>query len=196
MLDLDGALGGDLAFFPAHDRGFVDAEKLAKFLEAEALFGAESFDSGFVLCVRHDASVAYNATDGKPDVAWNTIDGGLNPCQLLRMAQLVHIHQGKTPVRYHYIPEWAERRQRRQADFAVDLGVDKGTVSRWFKGTIPMPKYLKKVIAYLQLEDDPTALFRHPDDDWMARLLKGRAEAEKERMRAVLEAAFPKAMGE
>ena len=27
--------------------------------------------------------------------------------------------------------------------------LDKGTVSRWFKGTIPMPKYLKKVIAYL-----------------------------------------------
>ena len=67
--------------------------------------------------------------------------------------------------------------------------------SPMLRGTLSTGDYLKKVIAYLQLEGDPTALFRHPDDDWMARLLKGRGEAEKERMRAVLEAAFPKAMG-
>ena len=91
-------------------------------------------------------------------------------------------------------PVWAERRQRRQADFAVDLGVDKGTVSRWFKGTIDA-EISQKVIAYLQLEDDRRRCSAIPTTVWMARLLKGRAKAEKSGCGAVLEGRIPQGHG-
>lgn len=42
-----------------------------------------------------------------------------------------------TLPRVHYIPEWADRAGLSQADLVRLLGVDKGTVSRWFAGTIP-----------------------------------------------------------
>jgi transcriptional regulator with XRE-family HTH domain len=111
----------------------------------------------------------------------------------LRMRRPVRIHTDKQPRRLHYIPEWAERRGLSQADIVRELASDanKSTVSRWFSGSIPQDKHIVPLAEVLCL-DDPTALFRHPDDDWMARFLKGRDAEERERIRATLEAAFPK----
>lgn len=192
FFDLDNALGGHLALFPAHDRGLMNAEERAEFLEAHALGGAKRAYSGRAFCVGHTPSVAYNATERKPFVAYRANDALPNPCQPLRAMQLMHIHKGKTPARVHFIPEWAERRGKRQADFVSELGVDKATVSRWFAGIIPTPDNLERVAAFLGLKNDLPALFRHPDDDWIFRLFKGRSDAEKERMKATLKAAFPR----
>jgi hypothetical protein len=92
--------------------------------------------------------------------------------------------------RKHYIPEWADKRILTQADIVRAIGADKATVSRWFSGNMPQDHYLDALVGYLEL-DDRDALFRHPDDDWMARFLRGRSNEEKERIRTMLEAAFP-----
>lgn len=95
--------------------------------------------------------------------------------------------------RFHYIVEWAERRNLTQADITRALHADKSTVSRWFSGSIPSEMYLVPLTALLTGDgDEPAALFRHPDDDWMARLLRGRPADEVSRIKAMIEAAFPK----
>jgi hypothetical protein len=40
--------------------------------------------------------------------------------------------------------------------------------------------------------DSTESLFRHPNDDWLARFLKGRDRQEVERIKATLETAFPR----
>ena len=77
-----------------------------------------------------------------------------------------------------------------QADIVRETGADKGTVSRWFSGNTPQDKYLDALVVCLDVEDRE-ALFRHPDDDWMARFLRGRSEDEKKRIQTMLLAAFP-----
>jgi transcriptional regulator with XRE-family HTH domain len=106
------------------------------------------------------------------------------------MARPSSIHKGRLPRRLHYIVEWAERRQVRQADIARNLNVDKSTVSRWFDGAIPAEIHLIALAGFLEA-GEPAALFRHPDDDWMARFLRGRSADEVRRIRQLLEAAFP-----
>src|SRR5580765_299335 len=123
---------------------------------------------------------------------------GANDCpQLppvaLRMGRPTRIHKNATPHRFHYIVEWAERRNLTQADISRSLGVDKSTVSRWFSGAIPSEMYLIPLTALLTGDDDePAALFRHPDDDWLARLVRGRTADEVGRIKAMIDAAFPK----
>jgi transcriptional regulator with XRE-family HTH domain len=107
------------------------------------------------------------------------------------MARPIKIHSGKTPIRSHYIAEWAEKRAMTQADLVRALGADKSTVSRWFDGVIPSSQYLEALAGYLGAEDVP-ALFRHPDDDWMLRLLREHLNPEeRERAKTLLKAAFP-----
>ena len=55
---------------------------------------------------------------------------------------------------------------------------------------MPRDWHLDALVACLQLEDRD-ALFRHPDDDWMARFLRGRSDDEKKRIVTMLQAAFP-----
>lgn len=109
------------------------------------------------------------------------------------MATTTRIHTDKTPPRTHYIVEWAERRGKKQADIVRGTGADKGLVSRWFDGVIPSEKYLQPLAEFLQAGDppEPAALFRHPDDDWLARLFRDRSDEERERMIRVIETAFP-----
>lgn len=109
------------------------------------------------------------------------------------MANVTKIHAGKTPHRIHFIAEWAEKRGIKAARISERTEVDKGTVSKWFGGQLPSEKNLLKVAAALDVE--PNDLFRHPDDDWLARFLQGRQEEERERIRATLEAAFPRKVG-
>ena len=102
--------------------------------------------------------------------------------------------QADKEIRLHFIPEWAERRGLRQADLVDALGgaVDKSTVSRWFSGTLPARDHLAALQGLFELEE-ASALFRHPDDDWLARFFRSRTEEERYRIRQILEAAFPQA---
>lgn len=104
---------------------------------------------------------------------------------MLRMTQVARIHKGKSPKRIHFIPEWAAHRNLRQADLVRDLTVDKSTVSRWFGGSIPEQQHLETLADYFQI--DVSALFRHPDDDWIARLLQGRSEEERKKIVQIIE---------
>ena len=104
---------------------------------------------------------------------------------------VTRIHHRATPNRPHYIVEWAEKRGMRQADLAEALSADKSVVSRWFNGSTPAEHWQAKLALLFNCE--PEALFRHPDDDWITKFFKGRSADEIERIKATLEAAFPKA---
>jgi transcriptional regulator with XRE-family HTH domain len=93
-------------------------------------------------------------------------------------------------TRLHYIPEWAELRRITQAEIARELGVDKSAVSRWFKGALPLEKHILAISEVLAVE--PNDLFHDPHEDWMSRFLRERSREEQERIKATLEAAFPK----
>lgn len=100
------------------------------------------------------------------------------------------IHKGKQPNRPHFIREWAEHRgYLKQADLASALGADKSVVSRWYKGTSPTEDWQKRLAALFHCE--PESLFRHPDDDWFTKFFRNRQRDELDRMRKMLEAAFP-----
>ena len=124
-------------------------------------------------------------------VADHANDEGIPTAIRLRMPATKRKPKPQVPHRLHFIPEWAEKRNLKQAEIVQETGADKGTVSRWFSGNMPQDKYLDALAACLAL-DDVEALFRHPDDDWMARFLRDRSDEEKERIRAMLLAAFPK----
>ena len=107
----------------------------------------------------------------------------------LGMSNISTIHRTKQPRRPHFIPEWAEARGLTQADLARELEADKSVVSRWFNGTTPGVEWQEKLAALFHC--DPDALFRHPDDDWLSKFFKDRSREELERMKTMLEAAFP-----
>lgn len=118
---------------------------------------------------------------------------------MLHMAQVTKIHAGKSPPRYHYIAEWAARRGMRQADLVRELAgvskIDKGTVSRWFKGkTMPSPQHLLILASVLDV-DEVATLFRHPDDDWMAKLLRGRSKEDLSKIIQAIEIIAPMRTG-
>ena len=95
------------------------------------------------------------------------------------MSNVSTIHGNKTPKRIHFIPEWAEKRGMKQVDIVRALGVDKGLVSRWFDGTVPKPEYLEQLRELFDAEE-VGSLFRHPDDDWLAKLFRDKTEEQKE----------------
>lgn len=105
---------------------------------------------------------------------------------MLRMAQVTKIHGGKTPVRIHFIREWAIHRNVKQTDIVRNIDVDKSTVSRWFKGTLPKEDHLIALAGYLETE--VPSLFRHPDDDWLAKYFRDKSEEQKEQAIRVLRA--------
>jgi transcriptional regulator with XRE-family HTH domain len=112
------------------------------------------------------------------------------------MSDVTRIHRDKQPRRPHFIPQWAEKRGLRQSDIVEQIGVDKGTVSKWFSGATPGTTWQQKLAALFECE--PESLFRDPDDDWIGRFLKQRSQDERARIRQVLEVMFPekKANGE
>jgi transcriptional regulator with XRE-family HTH domain len=86
----------------------------------------------------------------------------------------------KSDRRRHFIPEWAAKRGVKQADIVREIGADKGAVYRWFAdGVIPTEKYLKPLADFLDA-DEVVDLFRHPDDDWMAKMFRDKTEQQKE----------------
>lgn len=126
-------------------------------------------------------------------VAHDANDAVARPDYFLLMSEITTIHKSKQPRRPHFIPEWAEARQLSQADLARELEADKSVVSRWFSGTTPGVEWQAKLAALFHCE--PDALFRHPDDDWLSRFFQNRSREELERMRTMLEAAFPRKTG-
>lgn len=80
-----------------------------------------------------------------------------------------------------------------QIELANELGADKSVVSRWYNGSTPSLDWQEKLAALFQI--DREALFRHPDDDWIARFFRNRSQEERERMKRMLEAAFPPRTG-
>ena len=105
------------------------------------------------------------------------------------MSQPASIHKGKQPRRPHFIKEWAERRGLRQVDLATELDADPSVISRWYSGGSPSKEWQERLAALFHIERD--SLFRHPDDDWIARFLRGRDQAEVDRIKAMMLAAFP-----
>ena len=95
--------------------------------------------------------------------------------------------QGGIP---HFIPAWANALGMSQADIVKATGADKGSVSKWFNGSTPFPKWQKELARIFGTT--PEGLFRHPDEMWMAGFLSERPKAEVDRIKATLEAAFPK----
>jgi transcriptional regulator with XRE-family HTH domain len=107
------------------------------------------------------------------------------------MHNVIRIHKGKQPNRPHYIEAWAEKRGfERQADLAEELNADKSLVSRWYAGATPNREYQEKLAALFYC--DRESLFRHPDDDWLSRFLQGRTRDEVEKIKQLLELAFPR----
>lgn len=101
---------------------------------------------------------------------------------------------GQRPRR-HFIREWMESREPpvQAADLVRADVADKSTVSRWMGGQMPQDAQLEKLGAYFQV--DPESLLRHPDDDWMTRFFEGRAKAERDGIKKMLEQAFPPKTG-
>lgn len=126
----------------------------------------------------------------KPIVAGRASDTKTASWHELPMSQQSRIHAGKTPRRIHFIVEWAEHRSLRQTDIASALEVEKSTVSRWFSGHVPSDKHIYSLAKLFQL-DEPSDLFRHPEDDWLARFFRERTESDRERAIQILKAAFP-----
>lgn len=106
---------------------------------------------------------------------------------------ITRIHRGKQPRRPHFIQEWAEKRGFSNTDLAREIGADKSVISRWYSGTSPSVEYQEKLAALFDCE--PEGLFRHPDDDWLVRFFRDRSIEELQRMKQMLEAAFPRKTG-
>lgn len=109
--------------------------------------------------------------------------------EIATMQKPVRIHQNKTPIRRHYIKEWAEARNMTQADLARELDTDKSQTSRWWQGQMPNSSTQERIAAVFEIE--PEALLRHPDQDWMARFFEGRAAEERDRIKQAMELSFP-----
>lgn len=103
---------------------------------------------------------------------------------------VIQIYGGRQPRRPHHIKEWADLRGLKAADLARELGADKSVISRWFGGSTPSVEWQIKLAALFGTE--PEGLFRHPDDDWLSKFFSDRSRDEIERIKATLEAAFPR----
>ncbi|HEY8066591.1 MAG TPA: helix-turn-helix transcriptional regulator [Methylosinus sp.] len=106
------------------------------------------------------------------------------------MGNMVTIHADKAGPRVHFIAEWLEHRGLSQAEIVRELGVNKGTVSKWCSGALPAEDNLRALAAFLELE--PVELFRHPQDDWLTRFFMNRSTEQLKQMVATLNAAFPR----
>jgi len=93
------------------------------------------------------------------------------------MAKITQIYTSRQPRRPHFIAEWMEKREITAADLLRDCGIDKSLVSRWLKGSTPSEESQIKLAAIFHTSRE--GLFRHPSDDWMARLFSKRAELKR-----------------
>lgn len=125
------------------------------------------------------------------------------------MKQVSKIHQQKTPNRRHYINEWLEIREMDAMDLLRALNeadtslpaVDKSQVYRWLKGQLPQHHMQTRIAGALSIVDvetgdaDPAGIFRDPNLDWFARKMQGRDKDEVNRLKQMVELAFPSKTG-
>lgn len=109
---------------------------------------------------------------------------------------LPEIYARRQPKRPHFIREWMERRKfDTQSEFAEAIGADKSLVSRWLDDddpSTPGRDWQEKLGRFFAAEgDDPVDIFTHPDEGWLRRQLLGRKPEEIERIKTMIEAAFP-----
>lgn len=97
-------------------------------------------------------------------------------------------------LKIHFIEEWAEHRGYKRADIASALGVDKSLVSRWFQGSVPSEKWLEPLAEFLGA-GEASSLFRHPDDDWIAKMFRDKTEAQREAAVEMLKIFFKNSIG-
>jgi transcriptional regulator with XRE-family HTH domain len=97
--------------------------------------------------------------------------------------------KGKQPRRPHFIPEWAESRGLAQGELANLLGADKSVISRWYGGATPGEEWQTKLADLFAC--DREGLFRQPDEEWLTKFFRDRSADEVQRMKQMLEAAFP-----
>lgn len=69
--------------------------------------------------------------------------------------------------------------------------IDKSQVYRWLKGQMPQAAQQVRIARALEMEN-PGDLLRDPLDDWFAKFFRDRNRDEMERMKQMLEAAFPR----
>jgi transcriptional regulator with XRE-family HTH domain len=103
---------------------------------------------------------------------------------------MIGTDKNRQPGRPHFIRDWAEAIRLSPGELGDAVGADKSVVSRWYSGTAPSVPYQEKLAALFGCERD--SLFRHPDEDWLAKFLRGRSAQEIERIKATLIAAFPR----
>lgn len=70
--------------------------------------------------------------------------------------------------------------------------IDKTQVYRWLRGQMPQPAMQVRIAAALGFEDEPERLLQSPHIDWVTRFFESRSIDELERMKTMLEAAFPR----
>ncbi|MGN1287750.1 MAG: helix-turn-helix domain-containing protein [Bradyrhizobium sp.] len=104
------------------------------------------------------------------------------------------IYAGRQPRRPHYVAEWMERRHiTTQVELAEAIGADKSVISRWLDENNPATpgrEWQAKLGAFFAGgEDDPVDIFRHPDDDWFARMVRNNTEDRIKTAIQILEAA-------
>jgi transcriptional regulator with XRE-family HTH domain len=104
------------------------------------------------------------------------------------MSNVTTIHGSKESKRIHYIVEWAEKRQLTQADIVREIGADKSLVSRWFSGTNPGKEWRPRLEALFNADEG--GLYRHPDDDWLAKFFKDKSDEDKRKAVELLEMFF------
>jgi hypothetical protein len=109
-------------------------------------------------------------------------------------AQLDTIYPNRQPRRPHHIREWMEHRQiESQAELAKAIDADKSLVSRWLdedKPTTPGADWQRTLNAYFGGDGDPVDIFKHPMDDWFVKFFRDKSQAQIERGKKLLEAAF------
>lgn len=126
------------------------------------------------------------------------------------MAKPAQIHKGKRPFRRHYLREWLDERDMEPMELLDALNeaasmespiIDKSQVYRWLKGALPHPPTQIRIAAALELldpetgEPDPQMLMVHPAQVWMALKIRGRSQDDIERMKQMIDLAFPSRTG-
>jgi transcriptional regulator with XRE-family HTH domain len=109
-------------------------------------------------------------------------------------APLAQIYANRTPRRPHYLHALMERHGVTRADIVEALDVDKSQLSRWLdedRPSTPSPEWARKLGEFFGKGHDVVDIFTDPDVDWLSRLLRDRSADEKERIKAMIEAAFP-----
>lgn len=67
-----------------------------------------------------------------------------------------------TDSRRHFVPEWAEAKDKSRAEIIEFTGADKSIVSRWYAGALPQPRYLNMLAKFFAI--DVSDLFRDPSE--------------------------------